>query len=86
MRKVFEPVTDTVKENAKEMVEACKETTKSKKLKGGNTNETISEIGNSSKYAIIFELHLVELLGELTTSKYTSDFRLRETLFQKKSL
>ena len=82
MNKVFETVTDSVKENAEEMSEAVKETIMEPKRKREGINKTISKIEDIIKYAINFELRLLELLGENTNFKKNVNFECEQSFCQ----
>ena len=66
MEKIFEPVTNPVKQPAPETIGAVKDTTKA-----------ITEIEDILKNAINFDLGLLEPSSEVANSRNTSQFRLR---------
>ena len=84
MKKVFELITDYVKQTAQETIGAPEDTARATELKGEETNNAINKMGDSIKYAINFDLRLTEPLSEVANSKITSQFRLQVNLFSKK--
>ena len=65
MKKIFEPITDTVKLTAEETIGAVKGTTKATELREEETNKAINEIKNLIKFTADFELRLLEPLSEV---------------------
>ena len=55
MKKVFEPITDTVKKTAQETIGAVKDTIRAIELKGDETNKSINEIEDLIKYTTNFD-------------------------------
>ena len=77
MKKVFEPVPDTVRQTAQETIGAVKDTIKGIEMKGEETDKAINEIEDLIKSAIKFDLRLVETLSEVATPEKTSQYRLQ---------
>ena len=77
MRKLFDRVTDTVKQSAQETIAAVKASTKAIEPKREGTNKTIKKIRDLIMYAINFGLTILEPLVDFANSKNTNQYRLR---------
>ena len=86
MKKVLEPFTDTVKQTAQEVIGAVKDTTKAIEENGEETNNAINEIEELIKYAINFDLRLLEPIRKIANSKNTSQLQLQVNLIAEKFL
>ena len=85
--KKLEPVTSTVKQGAKEMRKAVKDTNKANELKEKKKlRQLMNKIVENLKYGINFVLRLLEPLGERTNFKNASRFRLRVKAISKEPL
>ena len=71
MKKIIQPITDTVKQTAEETIGAVKDTIKATALREEETNKAINEIKNLIKFTADFELRLFEPLSEVANSKNT---------------